>query len=150
MFYPCFFMLLEHLHFYLVFLHVLASCSSMILVLFLALIFVHFYLVKLTFLQNIVNYDVWHTFGPLHVAGSAFEASFDVLPVFFSCFWNTCTFTSYFCTFWYLVSHAFGLVFLAPFTSIFASSSSQPVVLGLLGWLLLSPFFMFPLCFCRF
>ena len=41
------------------------------------------YLVKLTFLQNIVNYDVWHIFGPLHVAGSAFEASFDVLAVFF-------------------------------------------------------------------
>ena len=63
--------------------HVLASCSSILLVLFLAFIFVHFYLVKCTFLQNIVNYDAWHTFGPLPLAGAALESCFDVLTVFF-------------------------------------------------------------------
>ena len=61
----------------------LASCSSILWVLFLVFIFVHFYLVKCTFLQNIVNYDVWHTFWSLHVAGWALESCFDVLPVFF-------------------------------------------------------------------
>ena len=63
--------------------HVLASCCSMLLVLFLVFIFVHFYLVKCTFLQNIVKYDAWHTFGPLPLAGAALESCFDVLAVFF-------------------------------------------------------------------
>ena len=39
------------------------SCFGILpLVLFLVFIFLHFYLVKCTFLQNIVNYDAWHTF----------------------------------------------------------------------------------------
>ena len=63
--------------------HVLASCSSILLVLFLAFIFVYFYLVKCTFLQNIVNYDAWHTFGSLPLAGAALESCSDVLTVFF-------------------------------------------------------------------
>ena len=63
--------------------HVLASCCSILVVLFLVFIFVHFYLVKLAFLQNIVNYDAWHTFGSLPVAGAALESCFDVLTVFF-------------------------------------------------------------------
>ena len=63
------------------------------LILFLVFIFVCFYLVKCTFLQNTVNYDAWHTFGSLPVAGSALESCFDVLPVFSSWFWNTYIFT---------------------------------------------------------
>ena len=53
----------------------------MLLVLFLVFIFVHFYLVKCTFLQNIVNYDAWHTFGLLPLAGVALESCFDVLAL---------------------------------------------------------------------
>ena len=83
----------------------------MLLVLFLVFIFVHFYLVKCTCLQNIVNYDAWSTFGPLPLAGAALESCFDVLAVFFSWFWHTCIFTSCFSCFGILLLHAFGLVF---------------------------------------
>ena len=64
MFYPCFFIVLEHLHFYLAFF----MFWHPYLILFLVFIFVCFYLVKCTFLQNTVNYDAWHTFWSLHGA----------------------------------------------------------------------------------
>ena len=111
MFYLCFFMVLEHLHFYLVFFHVLASCSSILWVLFLVFIFVHFYLVKCTFLQSIVNYDVWHTFWSLHVAGWALEFCFDVLPVFFHGFRTPTFLPRVFSCFGLLFLHTLGFVF---------------------------------------
>ena len=65
MFYPCFFHGFGTPTFLPRVFHVLASCSSILWVLFLVFIFVNFYRVKFTFLQNIVNYDAWHTCGSL-------------------------------------------------------------------------------------
>ena len=107
--------------------HILASCSSILLVLFLVFIFVHFYLVKCTFLQNIVNYDAWHTFGSLPLAGAALESCFDVLTVFFYGFWNAYIFTSCFSCFGILLLHTFGLVFGLYFCTLLPCGGGGPI-----------------------
>ena len=62
MFYPCFFMVLERLHFYLVFF----SCFGLLFLHTLGFVFGFHFCALLPrkihlFLQNIVSYDAWHT-----------------------------------------------------------------------------------------